>query len=76
MHWRTHLKVFGGLKVLDSFKVFDNIKVFDSLKVFDSIEALTSFSQAEVIFSKRAGWPVGCGDFRIVKGGSVYNKRR
>ncbi len=42
-------QVFGGLKVLDS------LKVYDSLKVFDSIEALTSFSRAEVIFSKRAG---------------------
>ncbi len=30
----------------------------------------------EVIFSKRAGWSVGYGDFRIVKGGSVYKKWR
>ncbi len=28
----------------------------------------------KVILSKRAGRPIGYGDFRIVKGGSVYNE--
>ncbi len=65
------LEAFRSLKVLDSLKIFDSLTVFDSLKVFNSIDALTSFSWAEVIFSKQAGWPVGYGDFRIVKGGST-----